>query len=289
MSKYYYLIAGLPNLTLDDTKIPFTLAEFRRELESVLTPGDKKLVDLFFLKFDNKNLIRQLRQPDQDTDPEGSITINEFMDLFDALKKGRALPKNKRIPSYFEAFFRQYLAESDQESKPVIPWEDRLATLYYEYAMKCGNEFVAGWFELNLNINNILVAITARKYGLNKADYIVGDNDVAHTLRTSNARDFGLGDGIEYLPALLHMAEEADLFTREKKLDQLKLAWLEEQVFLIPFDIESVYAYMLQLEMIERWVSLDKVKGEKAFRELIGGMKKGSVNALDEFKRNNKK
>ncbi len=289
MSKYYCLVAGLPNISSDDTKMPFTLTEFRSELEGILTSADKELVDLFFLKFDNKNLILQARQPDQDTDPRGSISFGEFMDLFKALKEDEKPPKNERIPSYFVPFFKQYQAESDKGNGSVIPWEDRLAGYYYAFAMQCKNKFVAAWFELNLNTNNILTAITARKYGLNKADYIVGDNDVAQALRVSNARDFGLGDSVEYLPALLRIAEEADLYVREKRMDQLKWAWLEEQTFFVPFDIESVFAYMLKLEIIERWAMLDKTRGEKTFRELIGTMKKGSVNTLEEFKRNNKR
>ncbi len=289
MSKYYCLVAGLPNLSPDDTKTPFSLNEFRCELDGILTSGDKPLVDLFFLKFDNKNLILQARHPDQDTDPRGRITFSEFMDLFNALKENEKPPKNDRMPSYFVEVFRQYQAESEKGGEPAIPWEDRLAGYYYAYAMRCDNPFVAAWFELNLNINNILTAITARKYGLNKADYIVGDNDVANLLRTSNARDFGLGDSVEYLPALLRIAEETDLYVRERRMDQLKWAWLDEQTFFIPFDIESVFAYMLRLEIIERWAMLDKARGEKTFRELIGTMKKGSVNTLNEFKRNNKR
>ena len=39
--------------------------------------------------------------------------------------------------------------------------------------------------------------------------------------------------------------------------------------------------------MIERWVNLDKARGEKTFRELVGAMKMGSENALEEIKRNN--
>ena len=117
----------------------------------------------------------------------------------------------------------------------------------------------------------------------------VGDNEVAQALRTSNARDFGLGDTVDYLPDLWRIAEETDLMVREKKVDLLKWEWLEEHTFFKPFDIESVFAYLLKLEMIERWVMLDKVTGEKTFREIVGAMKKGSENALEEFKRNNKK
>lgn len=173
------------------------------------------------------------------------------------------------MPPYFKEFFKLYLEAQGKENKQEIPWEDRLAALYYAYAMKNANKFVSDWFCLNLNINNMLTAITCRKHGFDKAGYIVGDNEVAQALRTSNARDFGLGDTVDYLPDLWRIAEETDLMVREKKVDLLKWEWLEEHTFFKPFDIESVFAYLLKLEMIERWVMLDKATGEKTFREII--------------------
>ena len=287
MSKYYCLIAGLPNIALDDSKLTYSISEFRQELEGVLTCADKKLIDLFFLKFDNKNLIAQAKHPDSDPDQRGCITYEEFNDLFKALKDGEQPPKNNRIPTYYKEFFKLYLESEGKGNKEEISWEDRLAGLYYDYAMKCSNRFVSEWFELNLNINNMLTAITCRKHNLDKSEYIVGHNEVAEALRTSNARDFGLGDLVDYLPALQRIAEETDLMAREKKVDLLKWHWLDENTFFTPFDIESVFAYLLKLEMIERWVTLDKLTGERTFRDLVRSMKKGSENALEEFKRNN--
>lgn len=289
MGQYYYLVAGLPDLTLDDSKIPFTITAFREELEKELTSQDKKLVDLFFLKFDNKNLIKQVLFPDFDADPRGSITYDEFTDLFKTVKEKERPPRNKHIPIYFTEFFRLYLEKEGEEKKQLIPWEDRLSALYYSYAMGNKNKFVAAWFEFNLNINNLLTAFTARKYGLNRADYIVGDNEVARLLRASQARDFGLDDSVACLPALQRIAEETDLLVREKKTDRLKWEWLDEQTFFNPFNMESVFAYLLKLEMLERWVTLDKATGEETFRKLVGVMKKGSDNTLEEFKLNNEK
>lgn len=292
MGKYYYLIAGLPNIALDDSKLAFSVTDFRTEMEGQLSASDKKLIDLFYLKYDNKNLLAYAKSPDRDPDERGSIAYDEFNALYKALKEEEKVPENAHIPPYFEAFFRMYLAEEDKADKAAgetIPWEDRLAALYYAHALKNRNAFVAAWFELNLNINNVLTAITARKYGLDKAAYIIGDNEVAESLRSSNARDFGLGDSVDYLPELQRIAEETDLLAREKKLDMLRWKWLDEQTFFKPFDIESVFAYLVKLEMIERWVSLDKATGEETFRRLVGAMKKGSGNALEEFKRNNNK
>lgn len=289
MSKYYCLIAGLPNISLDDSKLTYSVSGFREELEGILTSKDKKLIDLFFLKYDNRNLINHLKHPEHEADIRGIISLGEFNAALNALKAEEAVPRNKRMPAYFLDFLKAYLESEAKGESSTISWEDRLAAGYYAYAMKCGNTFVANWFELNLNINNMLTAITCRKHGLDKSIYIVGDNEVAKALRTSNARDFGLGDMVEYLPDLQRIAEEADLMIREKKVDLLKWEWLEENTFFKTFDIESVFAYLLKLEMIERWVTLDKATGEKTFREIVGAMKRGSESALEEFKRNNEK
>lgn len=292
MSKYYYLISGLPNIALDDSKLTYSVSDFRMEIEEMLSSKDKRLIDLFYLKYDNINLLAQAQKPDFDPDPRGRIAYDEFNALYKALKDEEVIPKNIHFPPYFAEFFKLYLTEENKDNKAEknnISWEDRLAALYYNYAMKCGNEFVANWFELNLNINNVLTAITCRKYGFDKTAYIVGHNEIAEAIRQSNARDFGLGDFLDYLPEVQRIAEETDLIAREKKIDLLKWKWLDDNTFFKTFDIESVFAYLLKLEMIERWVTLDKVTGEKTFRKIVGAMKKGSENALEEFKRNNNK
>ena len=290
MSKYYYLIAGLPNIALEDSKLAYSVGDFREEVEPMLSAGDKKLVDLLYLKYDNANAVAFVEGSEKEPDPRGRVTREELDALYRALRNEEKIPKNAHIPPYLVEFFQAYLAEEmrdDKSERPYISWEDRLSALYYEYAMRCKNAFVAGWFELNLNINNVLTAITCRAYGLDKADYIVGRNEVAECVRASNARDFGLGDSLEYLPELQRLSEETDLIAREKRIDLLKWRWLDDNTFFKTFDIESVFAYLLKLEMIERWVGLDKAKGERTFRELVGAMKKGSENTLEEFKRNN--
>lgn len=290
MSKYYYLVSGLPDISLDDGKLAYSVADFHAEIEPMLSAKDRKLIDLFFLKYDNANLLACLKGPDTLLDPRGRITREQFESVCKAVKEEEKMPKDEAVPAYQKTFIQHYMAEEQSEQKgemAQVSWEDQLAALYFEMAMKSSNPFVAGWFELNLNINNLLTAITCRKYNFDKSRYIVGHNEIAEQIRTSNARDFGLADSVDYLSELQRIAEEADLYAREKKIDLLKWKWLEEQTFFKTFDIERVFAYLLQLEMIERWVTLDKTLGEQTFRQLVGAMKKGSEHALDEFKRNN--
>ena len=61
MSKYYYLVAGLPELTLEDSKLSYTVADFKTELYPALSEDDKRLIDLFYLQFDNANVLKLLK------------------------------------------------------------------------------------------------------------------------------------------------------------------------------------------------------------------------------------
>ncbi len=289
MSQYYYLIAGLPDIALDDGKRTYTVADFKHEVMPILSAGDQKLFAYFFLQYDNRNVLSFLQKKDMLWDERGNIPYEAIEQLYQALREDEAPPRHTAVPAYIRDFMKEYLVAMEKGETSDAPWEDRLSTRYYRYAMEVKNDFMAAWFELNLNIGNILAAINCRKYDLDRKRFLVGDNEVAEALRTSNARDFGLSETLDYLPELLRIAEETDLLMREKKIDLLKWNWLEEHTFFKTFDFESVFAYLLRIEMIERWTALDKVSGEKTFRRMVGTMKQESAGVLDEFKRNNTK
>ena len=155
----------------------------------------------------------------------------------------------------------------------MVLQEDHLAALYYEHAMKCGNKFVSSWFEFNLNINNILVAFTARKFKWDIVSYIVGNTEVCEALRTSSARDFGLSGEVDVFESLVKTSEITELVEREKKLDALRWNWMEDAIFFDYFTVERIFAFLLKLEMIERWISLDKERGNQLFRSIIESLK----------------
>ena len=150
---------------------------------------------------------------------------------------------------------------------------DKKLPPYYEYAMKCKNKFVSSWFAFNLTMNNILVALTARKFKMDIAPLIVGDTEVCEALRTSGARDFGLTGEVDFLDQLVKISETEELVEREKKIDQLRWNWMEEATFFNYFTVERLFVFLLQLEMIERWISLDKEKGNQLFRSIIATLK----------------
>lgn len=270
MSKYYYyLVAGLPELTLEDSKLSYTVADFKAELYPDLSDKDRKLIDLFYLKFDNANVLKLLKDKDAAIDPRGNYSAEELAEFISSLKEGDEIA-DAVFPSYLSTFISEYFNATAEDD---FLYEDRLAALYYEYAMKCKNKFVSSWFAFNLTMNNILVALTARKFKMDIAPLIVGDTEVCEALRTSGARDFGLTGEVDFLDQLVKISETEELVEREKKIDQLRWNWMEEATFFNYFTVERLFVFLLQLEMIERWISLDKEKGNQLFRSIIATLK----------------
>lgn len=278
MDAYYYLVAGLPDISLEDGKLSYTVDSFKSEIYPDLSDKDKNIIDLFYLKFDNDNLLHLLKDKEYVVKRNGNFSSDELLSLIDTIKDGD-IP-DRKYPSYFSKFISEYLALAPEDAYRA---SDMLTSDYYSYAMRTKNSFVSAWFEFNLNLNNIQSAISARKYKIDVASTIVGDTDVCEMLRTSNARDFGLGDTLPYLENIQRILEIDDLLEREKKVDQLKWNWMEDESFFNYFTVERLFVFLLQLEMIERWISLDKDKGNELFRALIQGLK-NDVQIPEEFR-----
>ena len=279
MTNYYCLVAGLPDISLEDGKLSYTISDFRAESYGDLSAKDQALIDLFYLKYDHADLLSLLKDKDAVTQGKGNFSSEDLLQLIASVKEGEK--PDAKFPSYLYDFIAQYLALPADE---LYKAENLLASAYYAYAMKSKNPFIASWFEFNLNINNILAAFAARKYKMNVAEVIVGDTEVCEMLRTSNARDFGLSETLDYFEPLQRLVETDDLVEREKKVDQLKWKWLEDASFFHYFTVERLFVFLLQLEMIERWVLLDKEKGSELFRQMIQNLK-DEVQIPEEFRK----
>ena len=279
MSTYYCLVAGLPDISLDDGKLIYSVSDFKAELYPDLSAQDRKLIDLFYLKFDNMAILKLLKNKDTVIEDKGNFSAEELLQLIEAVREGDT--PDKKYPSYLVNFVSQYLQLSQDE---LYRADDLLAALYYSYGMSSNNAFIASWFEFNLNLNNILAALAARKYKMEVSSVIVGATSICEQLRTSNARDFGLNETLEYFEALQRIADIEELVEREKKVDMLKWKWLEDESFFHYFTIERIFVFLMQLEMIERWISLDKEKGNELFRKMIQDLK-NEVQIPEEFRK----
>lgn len=278
MSKYFYLIAGLPDVALEDTKITYSIEEFNDEIYPYLSKKDKKIIDLFFLSYDNKNLLDLLLNEEAKINARGNFTKEKLLYFISIIKESvendeRIIIKEKDFPAYLVEFLKHYFSDQEKEKKPKVYLEDYLSVLYYKYALKCKNEFTAKWFQFNLNLKNTLIALSGRRYNIDVSESILGENQIAKALRTSTMRDFGLSEELDYLEELIKVDEITELTDREKKIDELRWRWMEEETITNYFTIERLFVFLIQIDIIERWNLLDKEKGNQIFRGIIDSLK----------------
>jgi hypothetical protein len=273
-TQYYCLVAGLPDIQKEDTKGFLSPEEMLAEIKPQLSSEDAFLFRLLYAGYDNANFLKYLRNKDAKLDSSGVLTHDDWEELIKLMKEVE-YPEDERLLPYYVQYFR--LTQQEEDFLKGMSPEDYLAGLYFEYAMNTGNAFLRSWFEFNLNLNNLFTAIFCRRHQINQQHLIVGHNEVASILRTSHARDYGIGNLFEYTEDVIKIAEEIDLLEREKKVDALKWNWLEEHTFFNYFTVEKVLSYTLRAGMLQRWKMLSFDSGAEIFRNLLRSMREEVV------------
>ena len=264
---YYYFIAGLTDIFLDDTEVHFQMLDFKHELKEHLHPEDYKLAELLFLPYDNQNLLLFLNEDYENFNKFGKFTVQDFETEFSD-------ERQNILPSYMYKFVEIY--KDEELSKKVSQsWENVLTKMYYEYVLKTKNKFLRQWFEFNQNLNNIVIGHNCRKYSLETEKQLIGDNFVTKAILISNAKDFGLDVDLPYVSEIITLAEKDNLLAREKGLDQLKWDKIEEITLFDYFTIEVVLTYTIKLDMAYRWLELDEETSRQMFSKIIDDLKSG--------------
>ena len=81
MANYYCMMAGLPDIQLSDAKPLRSIDEMKEECEQTLTPKDKKVLYFFYLKWDCRNIVRLLKNPEAELEMLGNMTAEQYQDL----------------------------------------------------------------------------------------------------------------------------------------------------------------------------------------------------------------
>ena len=271
-NNYYCLIAGLPEVFWDDRKLALSVNGFRELAQGALKKEDVKLMNLFFLPADNKQVLRLLNKMAPDTNLE---TVYPLQRLEDEITE-----PTLSLPAYLNQFIADFKGE---HLKYNASPENVLSWMYYDYLMKSGNKFVRDYTEFSMNVKNLVTALTCRKYGKEVAPEIIGDNAFSKALRTSNSKDFGLSMEYPYVERVISLMGNTNLVERERGLDLLLWDFIEEAVVYEYFSMEKVLSFMLELMIVERWSKMSSESGRKVFMEVVDKFRK-SFEFAEEFK-----
>ena len=261
MSKqqYFYIISGLPNLSLQDVQLPFSAKTFLEDLKNKMDKKDFKLVSMLYYARDNSNLFGVLFNKNNIPQPEGCYSLQE-------LKKG--IERSFLLPHYMNAFLASF-KENKNLYEEVI-WEAKLTEEYFKTVTKTENDFLNQWMEFELNLKNLLLLMSNRKQALPFSEIIINANEVSALMKENSLADFSTQPAIDFMNEVVKIIETENLIELEKKIDALRWKKVEEMSFFNYFTVEAILSFIIKLMIIERWAILKQEK-EKVFLTSILG------------------
>jgi len=261
----------LPELFSDEKKPPFTSVEFREELRRELSPADFELAMIYYLPFDNKNLLNILFKKEAEWDERSVYQKEELVQASD--RKLFEFAEDFNLPSYMMTFLKKFHSaegiENYNDAEPI------LTTEYYEFIAQKGNDFAKKFAHHEIIVRNVMTVLSGRKHEIKYENNIVGDNEITDALKKSRARDFGLSGEVPEIETLAQIFETENIVEREFKLDLYFWNYLDEITFFHYFSIERVISYIKKLLVAERWYALEKQKGYELFNKILKELSSG--------------
>lgn len=255
---YIAFIAGLPEISWDDRKLSLTVAAFREQAKDYIAGKDEKFLDMYFLPNDNAQVLRLLDK--QEPNP-ALRTVYPLKQLEEQVQE-----PDDSLPSYLREFVTDF---KDEHLKYELTPENVLSWMYHDYMIAADNRLVSRYAEFSMNLKNLVAAVNCRKYNRDLSKEIIGDNDFAVALRTSNSKDFGLSMDYPYVEKVIALMESGNLVERERGIDLLLWNFLDDAVIFEYFSIERVISFLLKLMIVERWSKMSSESGKLVFMEMI--------------------
>ena len=251
--QYFYLISGLPDISIQDTHLLFSARYFLDEFKNKIEKEDFKLVCMLYYPRDNRNLFHILFNKNDMLNPEGYYSLPD-------LKK--SVDGNVLFPQYMNDFITSFNENKNRYTE--AEWESKLTEAYFRAAQKTENDFLNHWMEFELNLKNLMLVMSNRKQELPFSEIILEANEMAALMKENPAADFSTQTSIDFLNQVVQILETENLIEREKKIDALRWKKVEEMTFFNYFTIEAILSFIIKLMILERWTML-KQEQEKEF------------------------
>ena len=142
--------------------------------------------------------------------------------------------------------------------------DENLNSEFYLKALTHKDKFIREYFRFDLNVRNAKV-----KY-LNKALGRPADKDVLSFPEGTpeQVMEF-ISEEFEEAAALDNVLGAGDILSRERGLDDLMWAKIDNLTLFNYFDIDVILGFIAKLNIVARWFKLDEQTGREMFKRLV--------------------
>ena len=272
MGSYYYLISGLPEVKLSDSKAKYDINEITQNILSNLSDKDIKLFNYFIYQNDNKNLVNAIALSKGLFSPY-SVHLEPSIFSKEEIQKYANL---SNFPNYMVKFLED---NKNTEWENIRHIENSLLSLYYEEMIQTGNAFIREYALFMRNLKNILAALNGKALGFSGDEIskeLIGDYPLISALTKSSAADFGLGREIPYINNIIdtfNSSDKADPYNLENVECSLVNEFLDRLISIKSFTTDNLFAYYINLTYAVSINGRNEEEGKKHLQTLVNSLK----------------
>lgn len=272
MGSYYYLISGLPEVKLSDSKAKYDINEITQNILSNLSDKDIKLFNYFIYQNDNKNLVNAIALSKGLFSPY-SVHLEPSKFSKEEIQKYVNL---SNLPNYMVKFLED---NKNTEWENIRHIENSLLSLYYEEMIQTGNAFIREYALFMRNLKNILAALNGKALGFSGDEIskeLIGDYPLISALTKSSAADFGLGREIPYINSIIdtfNSSDKADPYNLENVECSLVNGFLDRLTSIKSFTTDNLFAYYINLTYAVSINGRNEEEGRKHLQTLVNSLK----------------
>lgn len=272
MGSYYYLISGLPEVKLSDSKAKYDINEITQNILSNLSDKDIKLFNYFIYQNDNKNLVNVIALSKGLFSPY-SVHLEPSIFSKEEIQKYANL---SNLPNYMVKFLED---NKNTEWENIRHIENSLLSLYYEEMIQTGNAFIREYALFMRNLKNILAALNGKALGFSGDEIskeLIGDYPLISALTKSSAADFGLGREIPYINSIIdtfNSSDKADPYNLENVECSLVNGFLDRLTSIKSFTTDNLFAYYINLTYAVSINGRNEEEGKKHLQALVNSLK----------------
>lgn len=272
MGSYYYLISGLPEVKLLDSKAKYDINEITQNILSNLNDKDIKLFNYFIYQNDNKNLVNAIANSKGLFSPY-SVHLEPSIFSKEEIQKYANL---SNLPNYMVKFLED---NKNTEWENIRHIENSLLSLYYEEMIQTGNAFIREYALFMRNLKNILAALNGKALGFSGDEIskeLIGDYPLISALTKSSAADFGLGREIPYINSIIdtfNSSDKADPYNLENVECSLVNGFLDRLTSIKSFTTDNLFAYYINLTYAVSINGRNEEEGKKHLQTLVNSLK----------------
>ena len=265
-NQYYTLVAGLKEWALDADTKGFDARAIIDAVAEELSAGDAKAVKLLYTYYDIENLLT-LRRGGSRVLGLGNLSAEQLAE---------EMEHPEQLPKFAQKLILAYARPEDTEWDDVdksIAFEKAMFEAYYNECAHSSSGFLREWAAFDKALRNVSAAVTARRLDLPVAEVLVGDDEIVQGLTKSSAADFGLKGELPWIDTLLSaLGEDVDMLDKEHRIDLIRWEMSEELTAFDYFNIDAVLAYLVRINLVDRWSRLDGARGKEMYQRLVSAL-----------------